>query len=79
MNYILFQLVVLHAALISGLGPGGRGRGSGGGPKAADRKPGFGGKGAGFSGDGGPPSDLFPSCAVSFLQFPLEHLNTDDI
>ncbi len=54
MKSILFQLVLLHAALIWGFGPGGRVRGFAGAPDVADgKKPGFGGGG-------------FPACAVSF-------------
>jgi hypothetical protein len=84
MKYIHFQLVVLHAALISGLGPGGRGRGFGGRASVDDRKPGSGGKGAapfsgGFGGPGGPSADVFPSCAVSNLQVLLEKRSTDHI
>jgi hypothetical protein len=49
MNFILFQLVVLHAALTSGFGG----------------RHGFGG---GSGGAGGPPADLFSTCAVSYFQ-----------
>lgn len=56
MKSILFQLVLLHAALIWGFGPGGRGRSFAGQPDVADsKKPSFGGDG-------------FPACAVSFSQ-----------
>jgi hypothetical protein len=83
MNYIFFQLVVLHAALTLGFGPVGGRRGFGG--TAA----GFGNKGSGsgdkanaFSGGfgpGQPPASLFPSCAVSYLQFFCETRHTDDM
>jgi len=74
MKYILFQLVVLHGALIMAFGDGGRERGLAGATVADGRKNGDGSpaSGAGFSGAGGPPADLFPSCAVSFLQYFLD-------
>ncbi|PMD39561.1 hypothetical protein L207DRAFT_583429 [Hyaloscypha variabilis F] len=56
MKSILFQLVLLHAALIWGFGPGGRGRSFAGQPDVADsKKPSFGGDG-------------FPACANDCFQ-----------
>jgi hypothetical protein len=39
---------------------------------------GGGGFGGGFGGVGGPPADLFPSCAVSFFQL-FWNLSNNDI